>query len=445
MTGTPPHNENVRGVRLVLRALRHRNYRLFFGGQSVSLVGTWLTRVATSWLIYRLTDSAAMLGIVGFAGQIPSFLLAPFAGVLVDRWDRHRLLVVTQSLSMIQSFALAALALSHLITVRQIIALSIFQGFINAFDMPGRQAFVVEMVEDREDLGNAIALNSSMFNGARLVGPSVAGVLIASVGEGMCFLLDGISYLAVIGSLLAMRITRREIPPKKSSVLRGLVEGLSFTFGFAPIRSILLLVGLTGLMGMPYIVLMPVFARDVLGGGAHTFGFLMTAIGVGALAGALYLASRKSVRGLGRMIPLMAGTFGLGLILFSWSRLLWLSLPLLSVIGFGIMVQAAASNTILQTIVDDDKRGRVMSFYTTAFLGMMPFGSLLAGEMASRIGAPETIMIDGIAVLLGAALFARRLRHLREMVRPIYVKKGIIPEVAVGIQAASQLTGQPKE
>jgi MFS family permease len=440
-----PENHGASGVRFVLRALRHRNYRLFFGGQSVSLIGTWLTRVATSWLVYRLTDSAVMLGIVGFAGQIPAFLLAPVAGVLVDRWDRRRLLVVTQTLSMLQSFALAVLALSDSIAMWQIIVLSLFQGVINAFDMPGRQAFVVEMVEDREDLGNAIALNSSMFNGARLVGPSIAGVLIASVGEGMCFLLDGISYLAVIASLLAMRIKRREIGAERSSVLRGLVDGFRFTFGFAPIRNILLLVALTGLMGMAYIVLMPIFARDILHGGAHTFGFLMTSIGTGALSGALYLASRRSVLGLGRIIPLMTATCGVGLILVSWSRVLWVSLPLLSVVGFAIMVQTAASNTILQTIVDDDKRGRVMSFYATAFLGMMPFGSLLAGEMASRLGSPDTIMIDGIAMLLGAGLFARRLGQIREMIRPIYVKRGIIPEVALGIQTASQLTGQPKE
>jgi MFS family permease len=429
----------------MLRALHHRNYRLFFGGQGISLTGTWLTRVATSWLVYRLTDSAAVLGIVGFAGQIPAFVLAPFAGVLVDRWNRHHLLIVTQTLSMMQSLALAVLALTHLIMVWQIIVLSIFQGFINAFDMPSRQAFVVEMVENREDLANAIALNSSMFNGARLVGPSIAGVLIASVGEGICFLLDGFSYLAVIGSLLAMRIKKREIPSKNGTMLGGLMEGFRFSFGFTPIRAVLLLIALTGLMGMPYVVLMPVFASKVLHGGSHTFGFLMAAAGLGALAGALFLASRKSVRGLGRIIPSMASAFGAGLILFSFSRTLWFSLPLLFVVGLGMMVETASSNTILQTIVDDDKRGRVMSFYTTAFMGMTPFGSLLAGQMASRIGAPLTVMVDGIFILLGAILFARELPHIRKMVRPIYVKKGIIPEVAVGIQTASNLGAHPKE
>lgn len=404
-----------------------------------------MTRVATSWLIYRLSDSVALLGIVGFAGQIPAFLMAPFAGVLVDRWDHRRLLVITQVLSMMQSCALAVLALTHVITVEQIIVLSIFQGFVNAFDMPARQAFVVEMVENREDLGNAIALNSSMFNGARLVGPAIAGVLIASVGEGMCFLLDGISYLAVIASLLAMRLKRKEARTEKSTILRGIVEGFSFAFGFTPIRAVLLLVALTGLMGMPYTVLMPVFARDILHGDAHTFGFMMTVVGMGALTGAIVLASRKSVRGLGRIIPWAAAAFGSGLALFSQSRSLWLSMPLLFVMGFGMMVQVASCNTILQTIVDDDKRGRVMSFYTTAFLGMTPFGSLMAGAMASRIGTPLTIMIDGIAVLLGAALFARKLPRIRELIRPIYVKRGIIPEVAAGIQSASHLTELPKE
>jgi MFS family permease len=445
MKRIPSSQHDRQGLGLMLRALHHRNYRLFFGGQGISLVGTWLTRVATSWLVYRLTNSAAVLGILGFAGQIPAFLLAPFAGVLVDRWDRHRLLVVTQTLSMVQSFSLAVLALTHLIQVWQIIALSIFQGFINAFDMPGRQAFVVEMVENREDLANAIALNSSMFNGARLVGPSVAGVLIASVGEGMCFLLDGFSYVAVIGSLLAMHTKRREILSKGGTMLRGLADGFHFAFGFAPVRAVLLLIALTGLMGVPYVVLMPIFASEVLHGNSHTFGFLMAAAGVGALAGALFLASRKSVRGLGRIIPSMAAAFGVGLILFSLSRTLWLSLALLFVVGLGMMVETASSNTILQTIVDDDKRGRVMSFYTTAFLGMTPFGSLLAGQMASRIGAPLTIMLDGIFIVMGAALFARKLPHIRKMVRPIYVRKGIIPEVATGIQAASHLTGQPKE
>ncbi|MEW6441125.1 MAG: MFS transporter [bacterium] len=426
------------GLRFALRALRHRNYRLFFAGQGVSLIGTWLTRTATAWLVYRLTGSATLLGVVGFVGQIPAFLVAPFAGVWVDRWDRRRLLVVTQALSALQSFALAGLALTQLITVWEVLALSLFQGFIDAFDMPGRQSFVVEMVEGREDLGNAIALNSFMFNGARLVGPSVAGALIASVGEGMCFLLDGVSYLAVIGSLLAMKTVSRRATGQPRPVLHELADGFRVSFGFPPIRAILLLAGLTGLVGMPYSVLMPIFARDVLHGDAHTFGFLMTSVGVGALGGAVYLASRRTVRGLGRIIPLAAVLFGSGLILFSQSRLAAISLPLLFVTGFGMMVQAASCNTILQTIVDDDKRGRVMSFYTMAFLGMTPFGSLLAGAAAAAIGAPLTLLVDGAVIIAGALLFARSLPRIRRMIRPIYVEKGIVPEVASGIHNAGR-------
>lgn len=442
----PNHHQNKgKSAPRLFRALRNRNYRLFFGGQSTSLIGTWLTRVATSWLVYRLTHSAFLLGVVGFAGQIPTFLLAPLAGVLVDRWDRRRLLVLTQVLSMFQSLSLAFLALAGLIAVWQIILLSILQGCINAFDTPARQSFVVEMVEKREDLPNAIALNSSMFNSARLIGPSLAGLLIAAVGEGYCFLLDGLSYLAVIGSLWAMKITTRNREARTTEIWHGLKEGFAYAFGFVPIRNILLLIALVSFTGMPYLVLMPVFAKDILYGGPHTFGFLMTAAGLGALAGAIALASRKSVRGLGRIIALAAGLFGLSLVAFSFSRLLWLSLAVLVVTGFGMIVQMASSNTILQTIVDDDKRGRVMSFYTMAFLGMAPFGSLFAGSLASSIGAPYTVLIGGLACLMGAALFARQLPLLREKIRPIYARMGIIPEVASGVQMATQLTTLPKE
>lgn len=440
-----PSPDDAVGLKLSLRALGHRNYRLFFGGQGISLIGTWLTRVATSWLVYRLTNSVFLLGLVGFAGQIPTFLLAPLAGVLADRWNRHRILVVTQTLSMFQSLALAFLALTGVITVWQIIILSVFQGLINAFDTPARQSFVVEMVEEKEDLPNAIALNSAMFNSARLIGPSLAGILIATVGEGICFLLDGISYLAVIASLLAMKIGPKKINGLNSPFWHGLKEGFNYAFGFVPIRSVLLLLALMSLVGMPYTVLMPVFARDILGGGPHTLGYLMAAAGAGALCGAIYLASRKSVRGLGKVIVAAASCFGIGLIAFSFSRVLWLSLPLMTVTGFGMIAQMASSNTILQTIAEDDKRGRVMSFYTMAFMGMAPLGSLLAGALASQIGAPHTLMIGGICCLMGAGMFARKLPAIREMVRPIYAKKGIITEVVTGIQTATQLTLPPKE
>jgi MFS family permease len=420
------------GLSFMVRALRHRNYRLFFAGQTVSLVGSWMTRIATSWLVYRLTGSALLLGLVGFAGQIPSFLLSPVAGVLVDRWDRHRLLVVTQVLAMLQSAALAWLALAGVINIWHVLGLSLFQGLINAFDMPARQAFVVEMVERREDLPNAIALNSSMVNAARLLGPSIGGVIIAAVGEGWCFALDAVSYLAVIASLLLMRLAaRRRAVPKGAKVLPELRAGWSYVAGSVPIRSILLLLALVSLVGMPYTVLMPIFASTVLHGGPHTLGFLMAATGVGALLGAVFLASRRSVLGLGRVVPLMSGLFGAGLIGFSLSRSLWLSLALLLVTGIGFMVQMAASNTLLQTLVEDDKRGRVMSFYTMAIMGVTPFGSLLAGALAHRMGAPRTLLFGGIGCIAAALWFASLLPDLRQRVRPIYIERGILPAPAV--------------
>jgi MFS family permease len=414
----------------MLRALRHRNYRLFFTGQTVSLIGTWMTRIATSWLIYRLTHSALLLGLVGFAGQIPSFLLAPFAGVLVDRWNRHRLLVVTQVLAMIQSAALAVLALTGVINIWHVLALCLFQGGINAFDMPARQAFVVEMVEKREDLGNAIALNSTMVNAARLLGPSLGGVLIAAVGEGWCFFADAVSYLAVIASLLLMRLAPRpHRVPGRARVLPELREGWAYVAGSPPIRSILLLLALVSLVGMPYTVLMPVFASEVLHGGPHTLGFLMGAVGVGALLGAVFLANRRTVVGLGKVLPLAAGLFGAGLIGFSLSRVLWVSLFLLLLTGIGFMVNMAASNTLLQTLVEDSKRGRVMSFYTMAIVGITPFGSLLAGGLAHRIGTPHTLFLGGVGCIAGALWFVTLLPRLRERVRPVYVQMGLLPEL----------------
>ena len=404
-----------------------------------------MTRIATSWLVYRLSGSPLLLGIVGFAGQIPSFILAPLAGVMVDRWSRHRLLVATQVLALLQSLSLALLALTGLIKIWHIIILSVFQGLINAFDMPARQAFVVEMVEKREDLANAIALNSSMVNAARLLGPSIGGVVIAAVGEGWCFMLDAVSYLAVIASLLAMKITPRRLSATTdANILQQLREGWTYAFRFAPIRNVLLLLALVSLVGMPYTVLMPVFANEVLHGGPSTLGLLMAASGVGALMGAMFLASRKTVLGLGKFIPLMAAAFGAGLILFSFTRVLWLSLGLMVVTGLGFMVQMAASNTVLQTIVEEDKRGRVMSFYTMAFMGTAPFGSLLAGIIAERIGAPHTLLFGGLGCILGALWFASSLPALRRDVSPIYVKIGILPEVAAGIQHTSELTIPPE-
>jgi MFS family permease len=416
------------------RALRHRNFRLYFGGQGISLMGTWMTRLATSWLVYRLTGSALLLGIVGFSGQIPTFLLAPFAGVWVDRLNRRHVLLVTQFLAMLQSFALAVLTLTRHINIHEIIWLSALQGAINAFDMPARQAFLVQMVPDKQDLSNAIALNSSIVNMARLVGPSVAGAIIAISGEGYCFLIDGISYLAVIASLVAMRVELSALKRTTDSMLVQLKEGWAYVSGFAPIRVILLLFAAVSLMGWPFTVLMPIFAGKILKGGPHTLGFLMGALGIGALGSAASLAVRKSVLGLGRMIPLSTAALGVGLIFFGMSRILWVSLLLMLVCGFGMMQQMAASNTIIQTIVEESKRGRVMSFYTVAFVGMAPFGSLFAGTLAHSIGAPRTVMLSGVCCIAGAIWFSTQLRAIRQLIRPIYVDLGILPPVSAVIQ-----------
>jgi MFS family permease len=417
-----------KGLNLIFRALYHRNYRLFFGGQGISLIGTWMQQIAMSWLVYRMTSSAFLLGLIGFSSQICSFFFSPFAGVLSDRWNRHRILVATQSLAMVQAFLLAFLTLTGMVAVHHLIILSLFLGFVNAFDMPTRQAFVVEMVEKREDLGNAIALNSFLFNGARLVGPSIAGILISILGEGLCFLLNGISFLAVIIALLAMRMTYDKREAERTPVLHGFKEGFIYAFGFPPIRTILFFLSWLSLVATANTTLMPVFAKDILHGDSKTYGFLMAAIGVGAIIGAIFLASRRSVLGLGRIIAIASSIFGIGLISFSLSHALWLSLSLLLLTGFGMMVHMASSNTILQTMVDDDKRGRVMSLYVMAFMGMAPFGSLAGGSLAGRIGAPDTLIIGGALCILGSFMFSRKLPSIRKMVRPIYIKKGILSE-----------------
>lgn len=412
------------------RALRHRNFRLFFGGQSISLIGTWMTRIATSWLVYRLTKSPLLLGTVSFAGQIPTFLLAPIAGVIVDRIDRRKVLVWTQTLAMVQSLALALLTLSHRITIGEVLALSAMQGIINAFDMPGRQSFMVKMVGNRADLSNAIAINSSMVNMARLIGPSFAGLLIAATSEGWCFLVDGISYIAVIASLLMMRVAPSDEERATTSMLTQMREGWTYVAGFGPIRSILMLFALLSLMGWPFMVLMPIFAGKVLHGGPHTLGFLMGAVGVGSLVSALSMVMRRSVRGLTKMIPIAAAVFGAGLISFGFSQVLWLSMLMMLVTGFGMMQGLTASNTIIQTLVDEKMRGRVMSYYTMAFVGMAPFGSLLAGALAHAIGAPRTVIVSGVACLVGSIWFATRLGAIRREMRPIYQRLGIVPQAA---------------
>ncbi len=422
----------------VLRALKHRNFRLFFFGQGVSLIGTWMQQVAMLWLVYRLTGSPFLLGLVGFCTQVPSLLLAPLAGVFTDRWHLHRTIVVTQSLAMFQAAVLLVLTMTGVVAVWHIILLSVFLGLVNGFDIPARQAFLIQMVEGREDLASAIGLNSSMFNGARLVGTAIAGFLIAAMGEWFCFLLNAVSYAAVLVALLVMRVTRRAPAEPPQHVLLGLWEGVRYAFGFLPIRTILLLLAAVNLAAMPLTVLLPVFAAAVLRGGPHTYGLLTAAMGLGALAGALLLASRKTVLGLGRQIAWASGAFGLSLIAFSFSKVVWLSLVFLVISGFTMMMTTAASNTILQTIVDDDKRGRVMSFYVMTFLGMAPLGSLLAGSLASRIGAVPVVQLTGATCIVGSLIFTCRLPALRKLVRPIYARMGILPDVTSGIPSEAE-------
>jgi MFS family permease len=408
------------------RALRHRNFKLFFVGQGISVIGTWMTKLATSWLVYRMTHSALLLGIVSFAGQIVSFALGPIAGVWVERLDRRKLLLWTQAAAAVQSLAMAALTLAHRITLREIIALAAVQGVINAFDMPARQSFLVQMVEDRGDLGNAIAINSSMANGARLIGPAIAGLVIAAAGEGGCFLIDGISYFAVIASLLLMRIKPLNIRRGATSMLEQMREGWDYVSTFRPIRTILLLFALLSMMGYSYAVLLPIFAGEVLHGGATTLGWLTTASGIGALASGLSLALRKSVVGLTRMIQIATALLGGALILLGLSHALWLSLALMVLVGFGLMQGAAASNMIIQSLVPEDKRARVMSYYTTAFFGAAPFGSLFAGALAHRVGAPHTVIVTGAFCVAGSLWFTLDLPKIRAIMRPIYQEMGLL-------------------
>lgn len=429
----------------MLRALANRNYRLYFAGQAISLVGTWMQQVAMSWVVYQLNHSSLQLSIVLFAGQIPSLFLSPLAGVLVDRYHRHRVLLLTQSLAMVQALLLALLTWMGRIDVWQLVLLSLFLGLVNTFDMTTRQAFLSEMVNRREDLGNAIALNSSIVNGARLIGPTLAGFILAQTSADVCFLLNGLSYLAVLLALLAMRLDKPSRPRAAAPLWQGFQEGLRYVSGFAPIRILLLLLGLSSMTGMSYTVLLPEFTVQQLGGDARTLAFLTAASGLGALAGALFLASRKSVLGLGRWLFLALTLLGLGLVAFAGVSHFTPALLVLFVIGFGMMVQMASSNTLLQTISAEDKRGRVMSFYTMAFLGMAPLGSLLTGTLAAWLGPQITLLINGSLCLGGAAFFGLYLPRLRAQVRPIYVRLNILPPLASGVAAASELENVVKE
>ncbi|WP_020472007.1 MFS transporter [Zavarzinella formosa] len=431
-------------LRAMGRAFDNRNYRLFFTGQGVSLVGTWMTRLATGWLVFRMggDDAAWLLGVVSFAALAPIFFLGPFAGAFVDRWNRHHVLVVTQFLSLLQSAGLAAVAFlgeAGSATVWLVAGLSVFQGIINSFDMPARQSLLVEMVTRREDLPNAIALNSSLVNGSRLVGPALAGIVIAAVGEAWCFVVDAVSYVAVMAALLAMRLPKKERAPVTLSVVRHLWEGVRYTAGFPPVRALLLLLGLVSFAAMPQSVLMPVFVADVLHGGPSTLGLLSAASGVGAFTGALYLASRSSVLGLGRVVTIATLVLGSGLIVFSQVNVTWMSAALLVTTGAGMMVQMAATNTLIQTMVEEDKRGRVMGFYGMAFQGTAPFGSLLAGWLAHVAGSANVVLGSGIFVLLCGLTFATQIPRLRRHVRPVYVKLGILPETAEELNSATVL------
>ena len=432
-----------------MRALKHRNFQLFFSGQLISLIGTWMQTVAQSWLVYRITKSSLLLGEVGFASQIPVFLVAPIGGMVADRVNRHRIVIATQAASMILAFILATLTLLNIVTVKEIFVLAALLGVVNAFDIPGRQSFLVDMV-GKEDLMNAIALNSSMFNGARVIGPAIAGILVAKIGEGWCFFANGVSYIAVIVGLLLMNVQNVQ-RPKSDSPIADIVEGFRWVSSTGPIRMLLLLLGLVSLVGMPYTVLMPVFADKILHGGASgiavllrakdpgavRLGVLMGATGVGALLGALTLALRSGVRGLGRLIVITCAGFGLSLIVFAVSRNFWFSAFLLIPVGFCIMLQMACSNTLIQTMVPDALRGRVMSLYSMMFMGMAPFGALLGGATANRLGAPWAIAIGGAAAIVGAGFFGRKLPVFRGEARQL-----IIAQAMAGGEPAEEMTSR---
>ncbi|MCU1383269.1 MAG: permease of the major facilitator superfamily [Acidobacteria bacterium] len=417
------------------RAFRHRNYQLFFAGQLISLTGTWMQSVAESWLVFRLTGSAALLGVTSFFTLAPVFLFATLGGILADRMDRRRILITTQTISMVLPLTLAALTLSGHVRVWHVFVLATCLGIVNAFDIPARQSFVVEMV-GREDLTNAIALNSSMVNGARVVGPAIAGLLVAAVGEGWCFLLNGISYLAVIAGLVMMNAPRRPRTVTHRSAWRDTVEGFQFATTTTPIRALLMLLGLLSFAGMPYSVLMPVFAESILGAGPKGLGLLMGASGLGALGGALALLSRRGVRGLGRWVAVSAAAFGLALIGFSLSRTFWLSALLLIPVGAAMMVEMAVSNTLLQAMVPDALRGRVMALYSMMFMGMAPFGALFAGWVAERYGAPMTVALGGVVCLAGGGVFSLRLPKIRNEAREL-----IVAQEMAGGDPPAEMTG----
>jgi MFS family permease len=412
----------------IFSSLRSKNYRLYFAGQSISLIGTWMQNVALSWLVYRLTGSVFLLGLVGFMSQIPMFILAPITGVLTDRFDRLRIMTLAQICFMLQALAMTLLVLFNLIAVWHIIALSLVFGIISAFDAPARQSLVIDLIDRREDLGNAIALNSAIFNGARLIGPAIAGITIAIVGEGICFLINTLSFVAVIFALLKIRVPVRKIVTQETKLKKVFKDGFSYTFKTIPIRMLLIQLALLSLVALPFIILLPAYAKEILHGSSDTLGYLMSSLGAGALTGAIYMASRKSVIGLGRIISLYTSLLGLMIVLASFSRNTYFSLILFYFGGLSMILTIAAINTMIQTIADEDKRGRVMSFYAMALMGTTPIGNLMAGTIASGIGIPYTLLAGGVITIISGAVFELKRKSLRKYIRPIYISKGIIPE-----------------
>jgi len=432
MNPPTPANSKLRGV---VRALRHRNYQLFFGGQCISLTGTWMQNVAQAWLVYQLSKSSFLLGLVGFVGQFPVFLLAPLAGHAADRWSRHRIIVATQAAMMLLAFALAAITFSGVVQVWHVVVLAALLGVVNAFDMPARQSFVVQMV-GRADLPNAIALNSSLFNGARIAGPAIAGLLVAAIGEAWCFFANGVSYIAVIAGLLLMRIQPHVQPPQTESAIAHIIEGFRWVGRNRPIRALLIQLGIVSLVGMPYAVLMPIFADRILHQGATGLGMLLGATGVGALVGALRLALRQGTRGLGRSVAFSTFSFGALLILFAYSRSFWLSAAILVPLGFAFISQMAGTNTLIQSMVPDALRGRVMSVYSMMFMGMAPLGALAAGIAAAHLGAPLTVALGGAGSCLSGAVFFTRWPSLRADVKEL-----LLAQEASASYPADELSG----
>jgi MFS family permease len=415
----------------IFSSLRSRNYRLYFTGQSISLIGTWMQNVALSWLIYRLTGSVFLLGVVGFTNQIPTFILSPFTGVLTDRYNRQRIMILAQVSFMLQALTMTFLVMFHVVAVWHIIALSIIFGIISAFDAPARQSLVIDLIDKPEDLGNAIALNSAVFNGARLIGPAIAGMAIALVGEGICFMLNTLSFVAVIYALLKITIPAKSVPVKESNLKKSFTEGLNYTFRSFPIRRLLIQLAILSLVALPFIVLLPAYAKEILHGSADTLGFLMSSLGAGALTGAIYLASRKSILGLGRVISLFTTLLGSMIILASFSEKTYFSLLLFYFGGLSMIMSIAAINTMIQTIAEEDKRGRVMSFYAMALMGTTPIGNLLSGTIASVIGIPHTLLAAGIITIIAGLWFEWNRKTLRKYIRPIYISKGILTELPV--------------